>query len=231
VLFPRSRKRQTCAQGGFRYYTSILKRIGTIIAVAVALAAAAPACRAADEITKQDGLPNFHRVNEHLYRGGQPRRIGFRKLAGLGIRTVVDLRGSGERSDKEQALAKSFGMRYINLPLPRFAAPDAQKMQELLRLLDAPENWPVFVHCRRGSDRTGVVIACYRIFHDGWTNERAKREAESYGLAAVEIRMKRFIMDFRPGSAAKQLAAGAGTEQASRAAGIPARSASPQSVP
>jgi hypothetical protein len=39
-----------------------------------------------------EGIPNFHPVNDHIYRGGQPADAAWRSLANLGVRTVVDLR-------------------------------------------------------------------------------------------------------------------------------------------
>ena len=37
-----------------------------------------------------DGVPNIHRVNQHLYRGGQPADAGWASLAKLGVKVVVD---------------------------------------------------------------------------------------------------------------------------------------------
>ena len=38
-------------------------------------------------------LPNFHQVNPQLYRGGQPKNAGLRKLKDLGVKTIVNLCG------------------------------------------------------------------------------------------------------------------------------------------
>jgi len=62
----------------------------------------------------------------------------------------------------------------------------------------------VFVHCRRGKDRTGVVIACYRMRAEGWTAEQALGEAKQHGLAWWEFRMKGYIKD-ECGDAAREL--------------------------
>jgi len=38
------------------------------------------------------GVPNFHTVNDNIYRGGQPSDEGLRALASAGVKTIVDLR-------------------------------------------------------------------------------------------------------------------------------------------
>jgi len=57
-------------------------------------------------------------------------------------------------------------------------------------------NEPVFVHCKRGSDRTGTVIACYRISHDRWQQKQALQEAKSHGMGLVQVGLKRYIMTY-----------------------------------
>ncbi|MBO0722086.1 MAG: dual specificity protein phosphatase family protein, partial [Blastocatellia bacterium] len=57
-------------------------------------------------------------------------------------------------------------------------------------------NAPVFVHCRRGSDRTGVIIALYRIKQDGWTAEQAIKEANLYGMGFIQFRKRQYINDY-----------------------------------
>ena len=39
-----------------------------------------------------DELPNFRRVDDRLFRGGQPKPGGYARLARLGVKTVVNLR-------------------------------------------------------------------------------------------------------------------------------------------
>ena len=146
------------------------------------------------------GVPNFHKVNDSLYRGAQPTREGLGSLAKLGVKTVIDLRGEGRRSQSEEQAAKAAGMRYISLPLDGFRAPTAEEMSKVLGLLGDSSAWPAFVHCRRGADRTGTVIACYRIMHDRWTNEKALEEAKSYGMSRLERAMAHYVLNYEPTS-------------------------------
>src|SRR5207302_4780730 len=49
---------------------------------------------------------------------------------------------------------------------------------------------------QHGADRTGTVIACYRIRHDKWTSKQALLEAKEYGMSPLEIGMKRYVAEF-----------------------------------
>jgi tyrosine-protein phosphatase SIW14 len=141
-------------------------------------------------------LPNFHQVNQGLYRGAQPRAEGMRRLAALGVKTVLNLRAADERSRAEELEARALGLRYFNIPMEGLDRPGDEQIERALALINDGANQPVFVHCKRGADRTGTVIAIYRITHDGWSGEAALREAKHYGLSWVEFGMKDYIKDY-----------------------------------
>jgi tyrosine-protein phosphatase SIW14 len=141
-------------------------------------------------------LPNFHQVNQGLYRGAQPRAEGMRRLAALGVKTVLNLRAADERSRAEEMEAREVGLRYFNIPMEGLDRPGDEEVARALALINDGANQPVFVHCKRGADRTGTVIAIYRITHDGWTGDAALREAKHYGLSWVEFGMKDYIKDY-----------------------------------
>ena len=138
-------------------------------------------------------LPNFHQVNPQLYRGGQPKAGGLQKLKELGVKTVVNLRGEDDHTRAESDEARSLGLRYYSIELPEFSKPKDKEVQGVLGIINAPENLPIFMHCHHGRDRTGTIVACDRISHDGWTAEQAKDEARRYGLSWIEFGMKHYI--------------------------------------
>jgi len=78
------------------------------------------------------------------------------------------------------------------------AAPRPGEIQQALALILHDPSAKIFVHCLRGKDRTGTVIACYRIQHDGWDNRRALEEARNYGMSSFEHAMQSFILHFTP---------------------------------
>jgi protein tyrosine/serine phosphatase len=151
---------------------------------------------AVSQTPKHRELPNLHEVNSNLYRGGQPKKGGLELLRQLGIKTIISLRDDDERSKAEQAFARAVGLGYFNVPLSSFNRPPDKTVAEVLALINSPGNQPVFVHCERGSDRTGTIIAVYRIEHDAWTSEQAKAEAKRYGLGFWQVAMKDYIDDY-----------------------------------
>ena len=173
----------------------------TLAAAATATAGATTtaASRAAgdpiDEATYPE-LPNFYRVDEHLFRGGQPAEGGIAKLKALGIRTIVNLRREASLVTSEEREATQAGLRYFSVPMRGLGRPTDEQLKRILGLIDQPDNWPVFVHCKAGQDRTGLVVACQRIARAGWTAERAIREAMDLGMMKIEFAMRSFIRDF-----------------------------------
>jgi protein tyrosine/serine phosphatase len=143
------------------------------------------------------GIPNFHQVNEHVFRGGQPPAESWQGLAKLGVKTVVDLRRTDEHSTEEEARAvAAAGMKYVNVPMKGVVAPSDEQISKVLALLDSPDK--VFVHCKRGADRTGTIIACYRIKQYRWQAHQALSEAKSLGMAWTQVGLKSYIKSFQP---------------------------------
>lgn len=126
-----------------------------------------------------EGVPNFGEVTPRLYRGAQPTKKGFEALAKMGIVIVVDLRGLHEGERKE---VTNLGMRYVTIPWHCFHPKDAIFARFLELLRESPDK-KVFIHCHLGDDRTGMMIAAYRMAEQGWTAEEAKKEMEAYGFS------------------------------------------------
>ncbi|MEP6820369.1 MAG: sulfur transferase domain-containing protein, partial [bacterium] len=155
----------------FNYFLAVLAALGMIASVGLT--------QQSPDLKK---LPNFHEVNPKLYRGGQPAAGGLQQVLNLGVKTIVNLRGEGEGVSKEEEEARALGLRFIHVPFARSGRPRDADMKLVLSIVNTPEYQPVFVHCKQGADRTGTVIAIYRITHDGWTSEQAKAEAKSHGM-------------------------------------------------
>lgn len=149
--------------------------------------------------SQSDNVPNFQKVDDHVYRGAQPTESGFQDLAKLGIKTIVDLRDVGEHSQAdEEKIVTGLGMRYVSIPMHGLSTPKDDKVATVQALFNDTASGPVFVHCKRGADRTGMVVAVYRISHDQWDNKKALTEAKSYGMSIFERAIQSYVMNYRP---------------------------------
>lgn len=143
-------------------------------------------------------IRNFDRVNDHIYRSGEPSVVGLQELSALGIKRVIDLREKSEATTFEKETLEKLGIKYTNIPFDAWSAPSNGQIQRVLKLLTDSDPSPILLHCRRGKDRTGTVIACYRIQHDGWDNRRALAEAKEHGMSHLERGMQGYILRFTP---------------------------------
>ena len=148
------------------------------------------------------GVGNFHQVDDHVYRGAQPSLDGLRNLAKLGVKIIVDLREAGDRSLEEEKSVAAQGMSYFAVPMNGLHAPSAETVLKVLDVLEDSAKGPVFVHCKRGADRTGTIIASYRIEHDHWENQKALEEAKAFGMSRLEKGMQQYILHYQPRSLA-----------------------------
>ncbi len=141
------------------------------------------------------GITNFARVDNCLYRGAQPDGDGIKSLARLGVRTIVNLRMTNDVWLAEEAEARAMGITYTNVPMSGIGRPTDEQVAKVLLIIETGTD-PVFVHCQHGADRTGTIIACYRIRHDKWPSKQALQEAKEYGMSPLEIGMKHYVVDF-----------------------------------
>ncbi|HTQ55959.1 MAG TPA: sulfur transferase domain-containing protein [Bryobacteraceae bacterium] len=148
------------------------------------------------------GIRNFDQVDAHVYRGGQPTDEGFQYLAKIGVKTVIDLREAGPRAEAEERAVASAGMHYVNVPMTGLTPPTDAEIGRILGMLEDGTAGPVFVHCWRGADRTGAVIAAYHIDHDQWDNARALRDAKAHSMSFFQFPRQRFIKNFHARAAA-----------------------------
>ena len=92
-------------------------------------------------------------------------------LKKLGVKTILNLQffHSDRKRIGETGLA--YEHIYFN-PLN----PEEKEVVRFLQIVTKAERQPVFVHCKRGSDRTGMMVAVYRIFVQDWSKEEAIQE-------------------------------------------------------
>jgi protein tyrosine/serine phosphatase len=138
------------------------------------------------------GLTNVGRVAPGIYRGAQPETAGYATLKRMGVKTVINLR----TSMSEKKAVEAAGMRSIEVPIEMSSDHIRPKVDWVVALMADPANRPLFVHCRQGQDRTGIVVAAYRMKEEGWKPAEAEAEMQSFGFNDVWVKFKQFIREY-----------------------------------
>jgi protein tyrosine phosphatase (PTP) superfamily phosphohydrolase (DUF442 family) len=121
-------------------------------------------------------LPNSAQITPTLYRGAQPDASGYSQLKNLGVEIVVDFRQEKSEIKDEQARVESSGMRFVSIPWSPLNDPTRAQIISFFALLKDNPQRKVFIHCEAGADRTGTMVALYRVGLDGWTPQQAIAE-------------------------------------------------------
>jgi protein tyrosine/serine phosphatase len=123
------------------------------------------------------GLSNLYEVTTNVYRGAQPSAQGMKELKSMGVKTVLNLRSF----HSDHGLVSSGEMKLARLHMKPWHAED-EDVVAFLKIASNTNNLPLFVHCQRGADRTGMICAMYRVVICGWTKEAAIQEMKEGGF-------------------------------------------------
>jgi tyrosine-protein phosphatase SIW14 len=142
-------------------------------------------------------VDNFGMVNDHLFRGAQPTEQGFTRLRSLGVDTVLSLTLVATGTEIERQQVERLGMRYVNVPMSATRPPTPEQVQSFFSTIEDRPGQTVFVHCWQGADRTGVMIALFRIAHDRWSADQALEEMRAYRFYPLfHPSLQRFVRAF-----------------------------------
>ena len=142
------------------------------------------------------GILRFAEICPGLARGGDPGESGLRYLHDNGYRTIV----SFLPSPSESAFVVSSGMKYVHIPMHSgpFSAqpPTDEQVRQFLSVVKDTTQYPIFIHCHAGKDRTGAMSAIYRIEACGWTNDEAIQEMKAFGFAGRYRKLFQFVQGY-----------------------------------
>jgi len=114
------------------------------------------------------GVPNLHKIDNNLYRSAKPEEDGLDDLQQLGIRTVINLRaGNGSEEGVDHP-----SIRRVDIPI-RAWKPCDKAAERFIAIVSDKSNGPYLVHCYHGADRTGTMVAVYRVRSHGWSTDEA----------------------------------------------------------
>lgn len=111
----------------------------------------------------------IEQVDSGFYRGSTPKtREDFEELKSLGIQFVINLDQRPLAAKRERRLARKMGLTLLERPISALKVPKVQEVVSLLGLVNQHRSQGVYLHCNRGKDRTGMLVALYRVHRLEW---------------------------------------------------------------
>ena len=122
---------------------------------------------------------NLHQMTPTLYRSALPDSSAVPLLETLKIGTVINF-----LPESDANWLKSTGIRQVQLPYRTNHVDDTDVLTALRTIQEAEAKGPVLMHCKHGSDRTGLMAAMYRVVVQGWSKEDALNEMTLGGFGS-----------------------------------------------
>jgi len=143
------------------------------------------------------GIDNFAQVNGFLFRGAQPSDSSYAELKHLGVNVIVDFRDEKDEIAREKKQVEAAGMQFVSLPWSGRSEPTHDEVLTFLNLVHNPQGKKIFVHCRQGRDRTGTMVALYRLTFDNWSVDNALSEMKDFHYHAFLLPgLARYVRDY-----------------------------------
>ncbi len=131
--------------------------------------------------------PNFHMVTPGIWRSAKLNPESLERMKSYKLKTIVNLRLDNENEPWEDTLAKKLGIQCFHFPISPAKVVPAKTVDAVLSILSDPARQPVLVHCAAGRDRSGMIIAAYRIAHKEWSFSDIYQEMMMYGYANIQL--------------------------------------------
>lgn len=149
----------------------------------------------ATPLLQAHSIPNFRQVHEGLYRGGRPSVQDLKELKQMGIKTILNLENHRYPVSQEKKVAAALNLNYISIPTASFFKPKDVRVDQVLEILADPAQYPIFIHCTHGRDRTGMMVGLYRVEKEGWPAAMAYREMKDLGFRKILFRLDDYFKD------------------------------------
>jgi protein tyrosine/serine phosphatase len=149
-----------------------------------AAACGGPSTESADD-SQDVTTPPIELVTPGVYRGPRPTQATLQNLKALGVRNIVDLEDSASAVNSERKIAASLGIGFNSQPMSGFWTPNDSEVNGIEAYLANTSNYPVFVHCEHGQDRTGLIVGLFRVETQHWTPAAAYKEMLAKGFHQI----------------------------------------------
>jgi len=142
-----------------------------------AQAAATATARPADWAQPVEVQYNLFQMSPTLYRSALPDGGAVPLLKNLKVATVINF-----LPEADSNWLSGPGINQVQLPYRTNHVDDADVLKTLRAIQAAEASGPVLMHCKHGSDRTGLMAAMYRVVVQGWSKEDALSEMTQGGF-------------------------------------------------
>ena len=132
-----------------------------------------------------EDLPNLFKMNDYVYRGGRPTLAGMLQLKKMGVTTILNVENDEQAVAIDKDLAKQAGLRWVSVPFATFKKPSDASVDYVLKMLQDRSLGPIYLHCKHGRDRTGMLMGLYRVEVDGWDSHVAYKEMKDRGFRTL----------------------------------------------
>lgn len=166
-----------------------------------------------DDSSKEDGWRhNFRRVSDGIYRSGRLDAFELEKLYNMGVKTILNLEGTGDFEKERENIDKierrrkenhepDWHIALENVALSGTTAPRFEQLDHALAIAGDHTKYPILIHCKHGEDRTGVVVAAYRTEIEKMSMDDAAKEAKSLHCCHLVIKggdgLRNFLNKYR----------------------------------
>lgn len=145
-------------------------------------------------------IPNFHYVDDGIYRSGLLDNTNLDDLKLYNIRSIITMKTNPIEVKVERDYAIKNGIAFVNIPIfmleySRYQKDNFWQVNELMHTMPKP----LLVHCTHGSDRTGVAIAMYRLLDQKWDYTPTIIELNNYGFSWLFTSWKTFLKEIYDG--------------------------------
>lgn len=138
-------------------------------------------------------IPNQQTINSQIIRGGRPSNADLDQLKVQGYKTIIDFEDNKKVIAIEKAYAEKLGFKFISAPMNAWSTPNDKVINSVLQQMQDSKNYPMFIHCQHGRDRTGLVSAVYRVLGEKWTQEAAHEEMIALGFRKIFKNMDNYF--------------------------------------
>jgi hypothetical protein len=116
-----------------------------------------------------------------VFRGPHPEKSDLIELSRMGIKTVLSLENNLTAVAEEESVCRSLGLNFANVPLSQLAPPSTADLERAVSIIQQNRAYGIYIHCRRGIDRTGYVVASFRMLIEKYTFAAAYKECCDHG--------------------------------------------------